>query len=142
MKTKVKIKLPAKLENIEAFLEAVTTFSQDQGIDPKRIPSIELSIEEVLVNIINHAYKGNPGNAEITCGLDDHERLIIQIVDTGLSFNFAALDEPDIAAGIEDRKTGGLGVFLIKKLMDDVHYRRENGRNILTLTVVPNRENG
>jgi len=68
--------------------------------------------------------------------------VIIQIVDTGLSFNFAALDEPDISAGIEDRKAGGLGVFLIKKLMDDVQYRRENGRNILTLIVVPNRENG
>jgi len=139
---KAKIKLPATLENLPAFLEKVTACAINQGVGPKKISAIELSMEEVLVNIINYAYPDTPGEAEVTCGIDEKGCFVIQIVDTGHHFDFSGLDKPDIEADLDDRKVGGLGVFLIKKLMDNVQYRRKNGRNILSLSIAPNPDEG
>jgi anti-sigma regulatory factor (Ser/Thr protein kinase) len=138
MIVKAKIKLPATLENMPAFLEKVTACAGDQGLGPRKISAIELSMEEVLVNIINYAYPDTPGEAEVICGVDENGCFVIQIVDSGQHFDFSGLDKPDIEADLDNRKVGGLGVFLIKKLMDNVQYRRKNGQNILSLSITPN----
>ena len=94
---------------------------------------IELAAEEALVNIFKYAYEGTTGDVEIICKIDDADRFILEIIDTGIPFNLHSVRDPDISADISDRSIGGLGVFLMKKLMDAIHYRREGNKNILSL---------
>lgn len=129
--------LPGKLDSLYAFIDFVTSCAREQGFVSEKISAIELALEEVLVNIIKHAYKecGIDGDIEITCKRDNAQSLVIEIADSGIPFDIFSTREPDISADIDERQIGGLGVFFVKKLMDDVRYRRENKRNILTLVV-------
>ena len=94
----------------------------------KKISKIELALEEALVNICKYSYPGEPGNAEVSCK-QDNSRFIIKIVDSGIPFDMTSLPSPDITSSVEQRKIGGLGIFLIKKTVDEVEYRREGSFN-------------
>jgi anti-sigma regulatory factor (Ser/Thr protein kinase) len=128
------MKLPAKLENLGRWMEAVSECAREQGFDQKKIGKIELALEEALVNICKYSYPDEPGDAEVNCK-QDNGRFIIEIVDSGIPFDMTALPAPDLTSSIEKRKIGGLGIFLIKKMVDEVKYRREGSFNILDLTV-------
>jgi anti-sigma regulatory factor (Ser/Thr protein kinase) len=130
-----RIKLPAKLENLERLIEFVSASANEQGIDRKRIVEIEISTEEALVNIFNYAYQNTDGDVSVVCKSDDNDKFIIEIEDSGIPFDLLSLKEPDTNLDISERKIGGLGIFLIRKLMDDIQYRREDDRNVLTLVV-------
>jgi serine/threonine-protein kinase RsbW len=134
MKVLLSQKMQAKLENLERLVLSVSDCARAQGFDQKRLNEIELSTEEALVNIFNYAYPQGPGDVEITCKLDD-SHFIIEIIDSGVPFDVSKLPDPDISLDIDERKIGGLGIFLMRKLMDEVRTTREGGRNILSLVV-------
>jgi len=134
MKVLMTVALPAKLENLEGWVKSVSDCAASQGFDPKRIREIELAAEEALVNICNYAYPEKPGDAEVICRIDGN-RFIVEIIDSGIPFDMTSLPDPDVTADADQRKIGGLGAFLVKKMVDEVRYRRENNRNILTLIV-------
>jgi len=129
------IQLPAKIENMELLVRFISDIARKLGFSGKRIKEIELATEEALVNIINYAYPDHSGDIKVTCTQDPSKALVIKIEDTGIAFDILSLKDPDIAAGISDREIGGLGVFLIRKLMDKVQYQRKNKKNILELVV-------
>jgi anti-sigma regulatory factor (Ser/Thr protein kinase) len=131
------ITLPATLDSLYESMSFVSSHAEEHGFSDERISEIELALEEVLVNIFNYAYKdsGLEGNVEITCRLADAQSFVIEITDSGVPFNIFTVREPDVTAEIDKRPIGGLGVFFVKRLMDEVHYRREAEKNILTLTV-------
>jgi len=129
------IKLPAKLEYLRELVSSISHCAREQGFSPKRISEIELATEEALVNIFNYAYQDKIGEVEVTCKLDQEGRLIIEIVDSGVPFDMLSLGEPDTTADISERKVGGLGIFFIRKLMDDVQYQHEGAKNVLSLIV-------
>ncbi len=129
------LKLPAQIEHLTNIVEFVSKCSKEQGFDPKRIQEIELALEEVVVNVLNYAYKHKIGDVQVICGIDDDDRFIIEIIDSGIAFDPLSAENPELSAGISDREVGGLGVFLVKQLMDDIHYRRDGDKNILRLTV-------
>jgi anti-sigma regulatory factor (Ser/Thr protein kinase) len=129
------IKLPAKIEYLRKLMSSVSHCAREQGFNQKRISEIELAAEEALVNIFNYAYPGNEGDVEVICKLDPQDRLIIEILDSGVPFDMLSLGEPDTTADISERKVGGLGIFLIRKLMDDVQYQHEGTKNVLSLIV-------
>jgi serine/threonine-protein kinase RsbW len=135
-----KIKLPARMDSLHAFMEQATVCAEKQGFCPDRIKDIELALEELLVNIINYAYPGGEGLIDMTCRPDARDRLVIEIADSGVPFNMLAYGDPDTTAEIEERRIGGLGIFFVKQLMDEVHYRREDDLNILTIAVSGNRK--
>ena len=127
-----KLEIDAKTEN----LDKVNDFIADNlmGCPMKLLMQIDLVVEEVFVNIAHYAYKDAVGKAWITCGLDKENNLLTIIFeDEGVQFDPLAKDDPDITASAEEREIGGLGIFLTKKLMDDVSYERKDGKNILTL---------
>jgi len=96
--------------------------------------AIELAVEETVVNIINYAYPpDSPGNIQLSCQFSHKHELILTIVDSGVAYNPLSREDPDTEAGIDERGIGGLGVFLTIQMMDDVCYKNENGKNILTL---------
>jgi len=131
----LQIKLPAVLENLTQFIESVSDCARAQGFGQKRLSQIEVAMDEALVNIVHYSYPDKSGDAEVVCSIDDKNRFIIEIMDWGLPFNVLSLDEPDLISDISERKVGGVGVFIIRKLMDDVKYRYEDNKNILVLIV-------
>ncbi len=135
MKTLLRIKLPAQLGNLERLVKSVSDCAEAQGFDGKKVNEIELATEEAIVNICNYAYPKDPGEVEIGCMLEDG-RFVIEIRDCGIPFDMTSFSAPDITADVIERKIGGLGIFLIKRVMDEVRYRRENNQNILDLVVL------
>jgi len=128
------MKWPARLENLQRFLKPVSECARAEGFDQERIQEIELALEEALVNIFNYAYPEGAGEVEVGCGVEN-DHWIIEIIDSGIPFDMTSLSDPDLTADVEERKIGGLGIFLVRKMVDEVTYRREKDRNILTLAV-------
>jgi anti-sigma regulatory factor (Ser/Thr protein kinase) len=127
-----KILLAAKIANLHAAMDFVVQAARQQGFDEDNINQIQLAFEEAVVNVINYAYPDKNGDMEISC-LPKEKGLQIEIVDSGIPFDPLSLPEPDLNAPIEKRKIGGLGVYMIRKIMNEVSYKRENGRNILIM---------
>lgn len=127
------LKLPADINNLRDFVEFVSSCAEGQGISPGRITEIGVATEEVLVNICNYAYQDQVGDVKVSCILDDESRFIIEIEDAGIPFDVLSIGEPDLIDDIDERQVGGLGVFIIKELVEDVQYRREDNKNILKL---------
>jgi len=135
MDTLSRVVLPAKMENLEALLSFVAQCAGEAGFDPKKISEMEIAAEEALVNVFHYAYEVQAGNIEVACGLEDSEKFVIELADSGVPFDPLSRAEPDISTGVTDREIGGLGILLIRKLMDDVRYRRASEKNILTLVM-------
>ena len=96
--------------------------------------AICVAVEEIFVNIASYAYGEGTGEATLSFGFDENERLMTLIVsDEGIPFNPLERDEPDITLSVAERDIGGLGIFITKKTMDSVTYKNENGKNILTM---------
>ncbi len=129
-----KITIPAKLEYLGEVIQFVTKQAASFDFEDQKIFAIELATEEAVMNIINNAYPDKSGDLEVEC-YEENESLVIEIRDNGIPFDLFSAEDPDITADIEERQVGGLGIFLIKKTMDHVKYRRESNSNILTLTV-------
>lgn len=132
------ITLPANLDSLYKSMDFVSSCAREEGFSSERVSEIELALEEILVNIFNYAYKesGLDGTVEITCKLANTKSFVIEITDSGIPFNILSVREPDTTAQIDERPIGGLGVFFVKQLMDDIQYRREAEKNILTLVVL------
>ncbi|OPY90636.1 MAG: Serine/threonine-protein kinase BtrW [Syntrophus sp. PtaU1.Bin208] len=131
------ITLPGILDSLYDLMAFVTSHAREQGFSVERIRDIELAVEEVLVNIIKYAY-GNcdqKGSIEITCQPADGRGFVLEIADSGIPFDITSVPDPDVNADINDRQIGGLGIYFVKQLMDEVRYRREEDRNKLTLVV-------
>jgi serine/threonine-protein kinase RsbW len=132
-----RILVPAQLENLEKLVEFVSQCAREKGFEQKRVSEIEIAAEEAFVNIISYAYQetGSVGDIEVECGLEDNDRFVIEIIDSGTPFNVLTVTEPDISSDVSHRKIGGLGIFFMKKLIDEVRYNYIKGKNILTFVV-------
>ena len=119
------------------ILDELRTFVGDQareaGFSSKDIYSIQLAADEAASNVIEHAYDGRPGGMfDISCRFQKG-RLIITLLDHGKPFDPSKVEAPDLKADLLDRKIGGLGIYLMRKLMDEVHYETTKAGNLLTL---------
>lgn len=135
-----KIILPAQLDSLIELINFVLENASKYDFSTKKRAEIEVVMEEALVNIINYAYQNKIGNIEINCNIDNNDRFIVEIIDSGMEFNPHSLKRPDLNENISKRKIGGLGVFLIKKLVNDVNYKRNGNKNILNLTMFGNKK--
>jgi sigma-B regulation protein RsbU (phosphoserine phosphatase) len=102
-----------------------------RGVNEMRIAQVETAAEEVFVNIANYAYVPECGKVRIKYSFD--EELVLIFEDNGRPFDPISAPAPDTGLIVENRKIGGLGIYIAKKIMDTAAYRRENGKNILTL---------
>lgn len=135
MTTLSEIALPAEQGNLHRFIDSVVDSAKERGYDGDKIGLIRLAVEEALVNIFKYAYPEKAGDVALRCVVDDDQRFVIEIEDSGIPFNVLAVTEPAITAPLSERKVGGLGIHLIRKFMDEVEYRREEGKNLLRLIV-------
>ncbi|NLD48456.1 MAG: ATP-binding protein [Clostridiaceae bacterium] len=128
-----KTKIRAVLENLDEMIDFIIADLNSCVSDKKLVNLIRLSCEEVLVNIISYAYPDSEGDVEIIQEIPgDNGEIFIRFIDDGFPYNPLLNDEPDMDASIENRKIGGLGVYLYKTIMDSVIYERKEGKNILT----------
>ncbi|MDD1695894.1 MAG: cache domain-containing protein [Methanoregula sp.] len=102
------------------------------GFDSEEILDTQLAVEESVTNVINHGYKKPGGEIIVSCRISP-DRIEVQITDAAPRFDPLAVPEPELDSSIEEREIGGLGVFLIRKVMDETSYRYESGKNILVL---------
>ena len=129
-----RIRLSAELKNLEDFLSVLREYAQGQEFPAKRIREIELAAEEALVNIFQYAYpEGQPGEVSMEYGLDAEQKLVISFRDRGDAFDPTSTAEPDLSSDVQDRPVGGLGLFFIHSMMDEVSFVREGDENVLTL---------
>ncbi|OGV73955.1 MAG: hypothetical protein A3K19_22930 [Lentisphaerae bacterium RIFOXYB12_FULL_65_16] len=128
-------RMPAEIENISAFHAVVIACATKMGFPSERIGEFELAVEEVLANVARYAYPDASGDVELRCRADNR-RFILEFSDRGIPFDVLAKPDPELPSDIAKREIGGLGIYLVKQVMDDVNYRRENDRNILTLTAL------
>jgi len=121
---------PSELERITA---AVEDFGAQEDWAPDLVFRVNLVLEELGMNIMNHGYDEGLHEFDITLVSED-DSLTIEIVDDGRPFDpLHDAKQPDVGAAIEDRPIGGLGIYFVHEMMDEMHYEREQGRNHLTL---------
>ncbi len=125
-----------RIEEIERLGNFVDELSDELGIDPGTAFNLNLALEEAATNIINYAYpEGEDHTFSITARKDDKAVLSLSLRDSGTAFNpLEEAPEVDTTLGVEERAIGGLGIFLIRQIMDSVSYERTDGQNILTMT--------
>jgi sigma-B regulation protein RsbU (phosphoserine phosphatase) len=125
---------PANFEQLDAIREFVGQEARTAGLDDRSVYAVQLASDEACSNIIEHAYEGQPnGRIEITC-VTHRDNLTIYLRDWGKSFDPSNKPEPDLTADLSERQIGGLGIFLMRKMMDDVQYHIDPGHgNVLKL---------
>jgi sigma-B regulation protein RsbU (phosphoserine phosphatase) len=128
-----RLSLPAELASLPAIMELVMASAGRAGLGEREARRFLLAVEEAAVNIINHAYPAGRGELELICRLPAPGVLELELSDRGLPFDPLAHEGPEPAPGLAERRVGGLGVVLIKRNSDQVDYRRQGGRNVLTL---------
>jgi len=124
-----KITVPARIENLYTVLEFVDGVLKESGAGESVHNNAAIVAEEVFVNIVN--YSGS-GEAEIRAEIADN-KLTLEFRDTGTPYNPLAQKDPDISLPAEERGIGGLGIYMVKNMMDSVSYKYEDKTNILTL---------
>jgi serine/threonine-protein kinase RsbW len=123
----------AKFEHLDEIRDFVGTIARAGGFSDKDVYNIQLATDEAASNIIEHAYEGvSDGILELSCGMLG-DTIKIVLVDHGEPFDPGSIPMPDLKADLTERKIGGLGIFLMRKLMDEVHYESHPRRTAIPL---------
>jgi len=129
------LKLKAVLENLPKVTQFIDEQLESKGCNPAIQIQMDVAVEEMFVNIASYAYTPDTGMATICVDISDDEAVVkIKFIDSGVPYNPLAKQDPDITKPVEEREIGGLGIFMVKKSMDDMEYEYKDGQNILTIT--------
>ena len=126
------ITLTNNVEEVAKLSEFVDEVCEAVGFDMSTTMSMNLAMEEAVVNVIDYAYPNTTGNINITAEANE-QRLKFIISDNGIPFDPTTKAEVDITLNVEDRPIGGLGIHLVRQIMDSINYERIDGKNVLTL---------
>ncbi len=129
-----KIRVAATRENLEKVTAFVESLLDERDCPMKARMQISLALEEMYINIANYAYAPAVGEMELHAEFDEAgKELTLTLVDEGIPYDPLAKEDPDVTLSAEQRKIGGLGIYLVKKTMDTITYERRDGKNILTM---------
>src|SRR5262245_9895035 len=121
------------LSEIERVTRVAEDFARRHQIDAETSHNLKLALDETLTNIMSYAYDNAVEHIIVARLSLTQGKLIVEVEDDGIPFNPLSAPEPDTKQSLEERSIGGLGIYLVRKLMDELEYRRQNGRNILTM---------
>ena len=126
--------IEAAVDNLSEVTDFVDRQLEGTACPMKAKMQIDVAVEEIFVNIAQYAYAPETGTATVRVEVSEEPvTVMITFVDNGVPYDPLARTDPDITMAPEDRPIGGLGVFMTKKIMDDISYEYRNGQNILRL---------
>lgn len=129
------ITVDATFENIELVTDFVNEVLESWDCPMKAQIQIDIAIDELFGNIARYAYTPGVGKATVRVELsEDENAAVITFIDNGVAYDPLKKDDPDTTLSAEDRDVGGLGIFIVKKSMDDMVYSYEDGQNVLKIT--------
>lgn len=129
-----RITVPANISNLPDVISSIEAFLEQMDCPIKAQTQIEVAVDEVFTNIASYAYDDSDGLVTIDADmLEGEEGIKLTFIDQGKPYNPLEKEDPDITLSAEERPIGGLGIFIVKKTMDDVVYSYENDSNILSI---------
>lgn len=129
-----KMTVEASTEHLSEVRDFVAEHAAAFGFNQQEVADIRLAVDEAYTNIIKHAYQNNADETvEIELGYDN-TKFWVTLLDTGNTFDVSTYSKPNICQRIKEKKRGGVGVYLIRKLMDDVEYQTEDATNTIRMT--------
>ena len=133
MENKQKVlRIAAETDKLPDVLAFVDTMLEENDCPMKAQMQIDVALEELFVNIAHYAYPDGKGEAEIHASITP-EHIEITLIDSGIPYDPLAKPDPDVTLSAEERAIGGLGIYMTKKLMDDISYQYSDNKNILTI---------
>ena len=134
MTPSISFTLVNQLSEVKRLSRLVEAFGEAEGLGPEAVFSLNLALDEVVTNVIRYAHDDDGRQHPIVVRLAlEQDVLTAQVEDDGRAFNPLEVPAPDIGASIDERPIGGLGIHLVRSVMNSVEYRREDGRNVLTM---------
>ena len=127
------IVLRNKIEEIVRMTEFVDEISRELNLSVEDSFNIRLAIEEAVTNVIMYAYPQTVEGDILLSAREEGDVIVFQLVDSGNEFDPTLQPDADVTSSLEDREIGGLGIFLIRQLMQSVSYSRIDGKNVLTM---------
>ena len=129
----ITVRLPVDLREIERLNRIVRQFGDLHEVPGRTLYAVNLALDEVVTNVVRHGFD-DPAGQELVAEITVKEGEFITVVtDGGRTFNPLDAPKPDLDAPLSERTLGGLGIHLVRSLMDGVDYRREKEKNVLTL---------
>ena len=125
--------LANSIDEIGVAAEAIEQFCADHGVPADALFKINVVVEEILTNVIMHGFTDTDRHEILLTIANDCGQIVVEVADDGVAFDPLQAPPPDLTSAIEDRKIGGLGIHFVRTMMDGAAYRRENGRNHLTI---------
>ena len=126
--------IAATVENIETVTDFVNQQLEALDCPIKAQMQIDIAIDELFGNIAHYAYNPDIGQATVRVEVVENPlAVIITFIDNGIPYDPLAKDDPDVTLSAEERALGGLGIYMVKKSMDDVTYAYRDGQNVLTI---------
>lgn len=132
MRTIVNKKIEAKIENLYPLLDSIDQTIRSYSVDEELLATLHICIEEVFVNVVSYAYGEQVGLVEVETEVNDGW-LSITFRDEGIPYNPLEREDPDLDLALEERPIGGLGIYMIRNMMDSVQYEYKEGRNNLCI---------
>ena len=126
-----KLTVKASIDNLNEVLNFVNEDLEQHNCPPDLQTQIGIAVEEIFMNIANYAY--NPASGNVAICISTGEKAVIRFEDTGKPYTPLAQPAPDLDKPLMEREIGGLGIFLVKQLMDNVAYAHVDNKNILTI---------
>jgi serine/threonine-protein kinase RsbW len=131
----VVVQTPGDISYLHRIREFIAGMAIEAGIDPHEIDNIELAVDEACTNVIEHGYTPNDRKKELTVRLEiDSSKIVLTVIDHAEPFNMLLYEPRDVNQLRDEGKDGGLGIRLIKRIMDDIDYRILDGQNELVMT--------
>lgn len=129
-----KMILTAEVDRMDDVLDFINAELEAHDVPMKAIMQIDIAVEELFVNIAHYAYNPEVGEAIVTVDVEEEPPCaVIRFIDHGKPYDPLSREDPDVTLGVEERQIGGLGIYMVKKSMDEVSYAYEDGQNILTI---------
>ena len=125
--------LKSDLSELDRLCQNLETFGQKFGLSKKLIFEINLALDELFTNIISYGFQDDKEHVVRITLTPENDQLCLCIEDDGRPFNPIDFESPDVACSVEKCKIGGLGIHIMKKLMDDICYERCDDKNVLNL---------
>ena len=126
------ITLPNDIATITQLSELVETVCEEKGLDMALTMNLNLALEEAVVNVMSYAYPNSQGDVKVDIIIDD-QKVVSILTDSGIPFDPTQKGDVDTTLPAEERPIGGLGIHLVKQIMDKVSYQYVDNQNILTL---------